>query len=468
MKQATFGNFQIGMLDNPSVEDKGGFEFAAGMDIFSEPGVMKAAPALVPVTLGTGASLTALPSLFVDTAYDGGVRGYVAVGAKILESQNGTDWTLFLTNSRGSNVGLGIWAGYLMYAADNKLGRTLIGNASGRDDVFADLETDAEAHLMVGQGGTLKIGNSRYVASLNEAFSLTAQALKLPAEYRASCLSNFLTRLFVGTKNGNLPDASVFDWRGTVLSSGSALPDNSYPIKLSGMNALGSDGQSLYAFPDNQGQVLAFDGVRFVPYKTLFYIAKNASLTVHQGAVSQDATAVLFSGLMNHLPGVFQMKDGAVCQSLVPSMVEPGSSDMVNIGLVRTAFGGKTFVGYSKEDSYRLEVTGTSRRNNAIIKTAYHRINTDKSKRWGGVKLNLKPLANGTAVDVSFRTQRDAAFTSTGITITSANQDKPLLFKVQPRSRELQLQFKYTTSGANSPELLTYDLLYEILSSNRW
>jgi hypothetical protein len=42
------------MIDDPSIEDKGGFEFASGMDIFSEPGVMKAAPAMESLNLGAG------------------------------------------------------------------------------------------------------------------------------------------------------------------------------------------------------------------------------------------------------------------------------------------------------------------------------------------------------------------------------------------------------------------------------
>lgn len=476
MKQATFGNFQVGMLDNPSVEDKGGFEFASGMDIFSEPGVMKAALALVPVTLGAGANLTQTPTFLVDTAYSGAIRGYIIAGTKILESSNGSTWNLFLTNTIGENSGLGIWNGYVVYASGDKLGRTLIGQAAGKNDSFATIDTDGEHHPMISQGGTFKIGCGRYVASLNEAFTLTGQAMKLPAGYRIRCFANYLTKLFMGTRIGDgmsgavtTKDASVFDWRGTVLSSGSALPDNPYPLELFGMNAFGIDGERLYAFPDKRGQIFVFSGIGFVPYKTLFHISKYSSLEVARGAVTQNGDTMLFGGEMSSLPGVFQMKDGAVCQSLIPSKVAPGANKTVSIKLVKTSFGGQVFVAYynGEDNTYNLERTSSDRQNNAICNTAYHRISTDKLKRWGGVKLNLKPLPEGTAVDVSYRTQRDAAFTPTGITVTSANQDKPLLFRVQPRSRELQLQLKYTTHAASTPELLTYDLLYEVLTSNR-
>ena len=43
------------MVDDPSVEDGGGFEFASGMDMFSEPEVMKASLALEEVSYGVGA-----------------------------------------------------------------------------------------------------------------------------------------------------------------------------------------------------------------------------------------------------------------------------------------------------------------------------------------------------------------------------------------------------------------------------
>jgi hypothetical protein len=40
------------------------------------------------------------------------------------------------------------------------------------------------------------------------------------------------------------------------------------------------------------------------------------------------------------------------------------------------------------------------------------------------------------------------------MTISSTNQDKPVLFTAQPRAREIQYLFTYTTSNENTPELL--------------
>jgi hypothetical protein len=75
-------------------------------------------------------------------------------------------------------------------------------------------------------------------------------------------------------------------------------------------------------------------------------------------------------------------------------------------------------------------------------------------------------MASGTSVAVSYRTSRDAAFTAAG-TITSANQGKPIMFAAQPRAREIQYKFTYTTSTTNTPELLSYDSIYQVLNSNR-
>src|SRR6185436_4446101 len=106
MQSATFGDFQVGIVDNPSIEDKGGFEFASGMHIFSEPGVLKACAAMTEVTYGASATPTDVPRWMVDTTDASDTRAYIAAGAKILESTDGITWNLFLTNSQGNNLGL--------------------------------------------------------------------------------------------------------------------------------------------------------------------------------------------------------------------------------------------------------------------------------------------------------------------------------------------------------------------------
>lgn len=477
MKQTTFKHFQIGMLEDPSIEDKGGFEFASGMDIFSEPGVMKACYAMAEVSYGASATPTDVPRYFVDTTDASATRGYIAAGAKILESTTGTTWNLFRTNGQGVNLGLGIWAGYVIYPSATKIGRTLVGDAAAADDSYiTTLDNDAEFHPVLPQGGTLKIGAGRYIASLDESFSFTARAMKLASDYRIRTLTEYLNNLFMGTRlgAGNISGgvlnqgSSVFSWKGIVLSSGSALPDTPYPMILRGMNALLTIGTNLFGFPDQQGDILNFDGIGFNQYRKLLNI--GSGLTINPGAVCQHIdNSVLFSGSGTAVPGVYQMKDCAICQAFVPVGATPGTDATFNIGLVKTSFNGVVFMGYykSSDTSYHIAYSTANRQNNAMMRTLWHRIQTDRLKRWYGVKLNLKPLAASCSVAVAYRTSRDAAFTDSGYTITSANQDKPVMFAVQPRSREIQFKFTYTTSTTTTPELLSYDPLYEVLNATR-
>lgn len=478
MKTASFGNFQVGIVDDPSVEDKGGFDFASGMDIFSEPGVLKACGKMVAVTFGTGAAPTVIPTRMVDTTNATQTVGYIAAGDKILESTNGTTWNLFLTNSEGVNLGLGIYNGRVWYAADDKLGYAPVGNAAAKNDSFQAIQDDDEYHPMILQGGTLKFGNGRYVGSIDEAFTVTPQALKLPAGYRVKSLAEYLTRLFVGTKFGAMPeaitysDASVFDWRGIVLSSGSALPETPYPLKMLGMNALLSDGGRLYGFPgDNlDSHVHLFTGSVFELYRKLSRQTLESALVVNPGAVTQYADTQLFAGQMTKNASVFQMKNGVICGAFVPSAITPGQSDVLQIGFVKTSFFKSVIIGYWRVNAgtFHIEISDSaSPQNGAFVRTLWHRFKTDRLKRHIGVKLNLKPLAANTSVAVAYRTTRAGSFTDSGYTITSANQDKPVILAAQPRTREVQYKFTYTTNGGNGPELLSYDPLYEILTSNR-
>jgi len=475
MQTSTYGNFQVGQVDNPSIEDKGGFEFASGMDIFSEPGILKASNAMTEVTYGTSAAPSDVPRWMVDTADGSNTRAYIAAGSKILESTDGTTWNLFRTNGNGANVGLGIWAGYVVYVSADKIGRALVGNsASANDSYITGLDSDTEFHPVIAQGGTLKIGAGRYIASLDESFTASYQAMKLASGYRVRCLAEYLTNLYMGTRYGALTggvtvaDSSVFAWRGTVLSSGSALPDTPYPMKLRGMNALLPDGRMLYAFPDRQGDILIFDGAGFADYRKLYPIKQaGGSLAVNPGAVSQHTDeTILFAGDTDVIPGVFQMKNKAICQAFVPATVTPGVDASINIGLVKSSFNGTVIIGYYKnsDSSYHIEKSTNNKQNNAMCRTVWHREKSDLKKRWLGIKLNLKPMAGSTSVAVSYRTDRNAAFTSAG-TVDASNQDKPLIFAAQPRTREIQYKFVYTTATTNTPELMTYDPIFQLLKT---
>lgn len=478
MQSASFKNFQIGIVDDPSIEDQGGFEFASGMDIFSEPGVLKACNAMEEVTYGASATPTDVPRWMVDTADGSTIRGYITAGAKILESTDGATWNLFRTNGQGNNLGLGIWAGYVIYPSATKIGRTLVGDASAANDSYiTTLDSDTEFHPVIPQGGTLKIGAGRYVASLDESFAFTARAMKLRTDYRVRCLAEYLTNLYMGTRIGASSgavlnqDSSVFGWRGTVLSSGSALPDTPYPMKLRGMNALLVDGRTLYAFPDSQGDVLIFDGAGFPIYRNISPILRaGGTLKIQPGAVSQHKdNSILFGGESTVLPGVYQMRDRAFCQAFVPVGATPGVDATYTIGFVKSSFNGRVLIGYYKDSdtSYHIAISNTNKQNNAMMRTLWHRMGTDKTKRWVGVKPNFKPLAASTSVAVAYRTSRTSSFTDSGYTITSANQSMPVIFAAQPRSREIQFKFTYTTASTNTPELLSYDPIFEVLNNVR-
>jgi hypothetical protein len=483
MKSQSFGNFQIGMVDNPSVEGQGGFEFASGMDIFSEPGVMKASYAMTEVTYGTGAAPTALPlaGLYVNAP----IGFYIATGSNILISTDGSTFDVFITNSQGTIKSLGQWTGYIVYPSALYLGRVSIGlPLTGQDDDNIDFTANpfiSNYIPIVKQGGTLKIGSGRYVHSVDESFAATFQALKMQSDLNALTLANHFNNLYVGTSpdaNGGLSvgqGSSVFSWGGTVLSSGSALPGSAYEMTQRGMHALISDSRTLFGFPNQTAEVHVFDGAGFSLLRKLFYVANKGRLAVNPAAVEQYEDTILFAGNTDVVPGVFQMQNGAICQAFVPAGVTPGVDSSINIGFVKRGVSlGTTgqailYIGYfkSSDSSYHIERSTSNRQNNAVVKTLWHRMGTDKLKRWGGVKLNLKDLPASTSVKVEYRTDRKAAFTDPSITITSSNQNKPAIFAAQPRSREIQYQLTYTTNGTNTPELLSYDPLYESLNTVR-
>lgn len=476
MKSQSFGNFQVGMVDDPSIEDQGGFEFASGMDIFSEPGVMKASFAMTEVSYAGGVTLTALPLAAFYTNNPSGL--FVVTGNKILASTTGV-FDVYLTDSQGTIKGMAKFGSYINYASANYLGRANIGSTvSGQNDTLIDFTANpfnSSYHSMRVQAGALKIGSGRYVHSVDEAFAASFQALKLKTGANISALVNHFNNSYIANANGDEQDSSVYGWDGTVLSSGSALPVSAYEMTERGMQALFSDSRTLYAFPDRTAEILIFDGAGFVPFRKISYLSNKGDFYVVQEAIDRYNETIVFSGQGDVLPGIWQMKNGAICQAFVPAGYTPGVDATFNIGFVKRGASlagdprADLYVGYYKASnaSYHIEHLSSNRQNNAVVKTVWHRMGTDKMKRWGGVKLNLKSLPANTSVKVEYRTDRKAAFTDPGISITSSNQDKPAIFAAQPRTKEIQFQFTYTTSTTNTPEMTSYDPLYEVLNTVR-
>lgn len=472
MKSATFKNFQVGIVEDPSVEDQGGFEFASGMDIFSEPGVLKASNAMEAVSLGGGVSINALPKHMASRA--DGTEDYFAVGDKILKSSLGGSLSSFLTNSRGTIDGLGLFNGYVWSVAGGGLGRAVQSTAASQNDAYATFIDDPDFFPMIVQGGTFKIGAGRYVASVDESSVVTTEAMKLPVETWALALSNHFGDLFIGSvgaynfSNPVPRQSTVFRWRGTVLSSGSALPDSAYPSTYRGMNALITNAEVLYGFPDSENNIYVFDGSRFTLYKKPNKVVVSSLKANHESVAGYKDT-VVYSGNMTASPGVFQLGQGALCQAFVPVGVTPGASVSVTFGFVKIGYNNKLYIGFKNETAgtYHIERESSNKQNNAFVRTIWHRMGTDKLKRWQGVKLNLKTIPASCSVAVAYRTDRNAAFTDSGYTITSANQDKPIFIAAQPRSREIQFKFTYTTSTTNTPELISYDPIFEILKTIR-
>lgn len=163
------------------------------------------------------------------------------------------------------------------------------------------------------------------------------------------------------------------------------------------------------------------------------------------------------------------MKGANISQAYVPAQTTPGAGASINIGFVKSTFNGTVYIGYYHGGSgtYHIEKTSSNLQTGAYVRTNWHRIATDKFKRWQGVKLNLKTLASGCSVAISYRTDKNDSFTDSGYTLTSANQNKPVIFASQPRSREIQFKFTYTTSTSTTPELLSYDPIFQVLKTLR-
>lgn len=189
-------------------------------------------------------------------------------------------YSLVNTNSNGAHLGARYFDGYIYYATSTKLGRYNL-DATWTDN-FGTFSIGASYKPMYEKNLSLFIGDGKYIASVDNAGTFSANALDIPEEHTVSALTGSSYDLLIGTIIGdNVNECGAFLWD-TYSPSWTAddiIPDN-------GVNCfIDADGM-IFAQIGTSGWIYYWTGgqmKRFYRLRNVSTVHGDQCSTVHNG-----------------------------------------------------------------------------------------------------------------------------------------------------------------------------------------
>lgn len=456
-----------GLSDSKYSGIEGSASKVVGIDLHSEPGLIKVQQALAK---DSGTTVDALCKHSI-TVSSGETFWFSSTTGKIWRRSTAGAWLLVYTTSPAAgNAGcLGAieFNGYIIWATQSRLHRIAIGSIATAqnwtDNVTLNWQTfsitDTEFHPMVVRGVNLFIGDGYYVAKVSSAFAFTANALDIKTPHRIKTMIEFDIDLLIGTIiSTSVNKCMIIRW--DTYDEESWQTDDT--IDENGVNCFIKDDNYVYAQCGTYGRMYFYDGARLIPYKR---IPGTWSPTSY-GEIYPDASATLLTipifGLSNGSgnpteQGVYSFGSYSKDYPKVLDLSFPissGATSSVQIGSVRVV-GADLLVSWYDGSNYGVDKLNYSAKySSAYIETmiltpptARHFIKTLKE-----VYANYSSLPASTAITFKYKKKHDTSWSSALATVTDST-----LLQIKstdgtiPDVASLQLRFDFTVSSNNAP-----------------
>jgi hypothetical protein len=290
---ALFSDFSGGLADSAMRGINGSFAALVGLDVHSEPGILKVAQALAK---DSGTTVTELCKSVV-TASDGNSYWFSGDSGKIWKRTSTGTWSLAHTNTKGKNFDARQYGDYIYYTADGFLGRQSVATAaseapwSSADDDFQTLSNgDNEYAPMEEVCERLFIGNGKYVAKF-DGTTYVDNALDLTSKFRISALYPYGIDLLIGTYVGASQAVKVNFCKLFRWDTRADDYNDSDLVYEAGINAFIPADNQLYVQAGINGQIYYYNGSLLIPYKNI------------PGAFTPNAYGLTYSGSVGYFKG---------------------------------------------------------------------------------------------------------------------------------------------------------------------
>jgi hypothetical protein len=277
-------NWSGGISDSDVVGVKGSLADAVGVDVRTEPGILKVAQALEKKSSGTVTDFCKYALLCsTGSAYFFGDTGI------IYERKTSGGYGTVHIDSKGTIKGCGEYDGYIYWATDDSLRRIATGSSWASGVVAWGSLTASDTHQMTANGLFLYILNSTKIASVDETGTLTLGGTvdvtlgELADAYRYSCITNFGLDVLMGTKSVSGAEESYICRWDTVSPSWTSLD----LIPEKSINAFITVDNYVLAQAGNAGNLYLFTGEELEKFRRIKGDYDNKSMTMYPGSVCQ-------------------------------------------------------------------------------------------------------------------------------------------------------------------------------------
>ena len=455
-------DFSGGLADSVRVGMKGSLAEGVGLDIRSEPGILKVSQAM---TLESGTIVDTFCK-FRLLATDGNAYFFGDAG-KVYKRTSAGVWTNPYTDANGTIVGCGEFNGNIYWATNTKLGQIATTNAAssgtwgGANNNFGTL-TAATYHPMAVQGLFIFIGNARQVASVDDTGALTLGGTpsitldSLPPNYQISAIDKFGIDIVVGASySTTFPSARVLRWD-TVSPSYIADDD----IQEIGVNAFIPTDNYMFVQAGNQGRLYYYDGAKLSKKRKIRGDYKSKTMTMYPDSVSSFLGVPTFgiSNLQGNpcLQGIYSYSQYdenyplSLMLEYVPSQNKTGTMEI----------GGIAAVGTSLLVAFRNNATGSVGVDNIAWNTKYGSAycttlaiggNRRAKKTFEENAVSYKSLPANTSIALGYYPNYSSSLTS--ITLKNETDYNKYFAQNKFEAGAVQFRLDFTASGNNAPEV---------------
>ena len=405
-------DFSGGLSDSDEIGLKSSFSWGEGLDIHSEPRVLKVLQKLKKESPASGANEVTDLILSVAVCSDGNTYLFGDAG-KIYKRTSAGVYTLVYTDVNGRIGGAAEFNGYLYWATSNKLSRKPIPGQADWSDIEHDWQNitlDAEFHPMIICWSELYIGSGEDLASVDIAGVFTSSALDLHvgSGERIRALNSASSYIIIHTwKGNNINEGKIFTWDGRQATYLTVSETSEAGIRASLFLK-----NFLYIWAGTLGNFYYYDSSQIELLRKLPGIFTTAIFSeILPEARTVKAGKVLFglsanTGAATRL-GVYSWGQFNKNYPLVINFDYPistGTTTSIKIGIVKQ-IGNTTIVSWKDGSDYGVDVLDEDNKQAQGIYESIMFDNEDpfRKKRASKFTLKFKKLPANCSIDVYYR-----------------------------------------------------------------
>jgi hypothetical protein len=325
--------FNGGLSDSKEAGIEHSFAYGVGLNIHKNPRALEVNQAL------KKDSGTVITDLVIKIIKVGSKKYGFGNAGNVYKKESGT-WSKIYTDPNGEIKDASYFYGYLYWTTNGKLGRCIETSADWNTDAVPNWKTlnscDYHPILVVPKSDLMCVGNSRYVATVNDEGVFINDSLDLFYGWTAKCLTLLKPLLLIGAINNER--AELFTWD---LESVSYEPIEGWEEK--DINAFFKTGGITYLFAGEN--LYWFNGVSTVPVKALASQVRPGAIDIYKKRMLFGTTKGIFDwGRKNkNYPAVLNS----------PFIISTGHTENIEIGAILG--GSDLYISWKDGSSYGID-----------------------------------------------------------------------------------------------------------------